>query len=160
MDDIFLPQEAESRARRSSHTSARNPPVEIITRGARRRWTAEQKREIVGERFGPDLTATEVARKYGIGSGQFYTWRQQILTLQTAVVTRAAPSFAKIELASDAPQPTAAPRPSEANNVNHPVTRCPFGQIEIILQSGAIVRIGAGVDAEALGRVLDVLNRR
>ena len=47
--------------------------------GARcgRKWMLEQKREIVAESFGPELTATEVARKHGISSGQRYTWRQQ-----------------------------------------------------------------------------------
>jgi len=40
--------------------------VEIITRGERRRrWTVEQKRDIVAKSYGPDLTPTEVARKHG-----------------------------------------------------------------------------------------------
>jgi len=44
-------------------------PVEVITRGERRRaWAPDQKREIVMESLGPELTLTEVARKHGIGS--------------------------------------------------------------------------------------------
>jgi transposase-like protein len=44
--------------------------VEIITCGElRRRWTPEQKREIVAESYGPALTPTEVARKHGISPG-------------------------------------------------------------------------------------------
>jgi transposase-like protein len=55
--------------------SARLPRAEIITRGERRRrWAPEQKREIVAESYGPELAPTEVARKHGISSGQFYIW--------------------------------------------------------------------------------------
>ena len=57
----------------------RIPRVEVITRGERRRvWTLEQKREIVAESLGPELTPTEVARKHGISSGLLYNWRRQI----------------------------------------------------------------------------------
>jgi transposase-like protein len=55
----------------TSRKSARGARVEVITRGERRRsWTAEQKCQIVAESLGPELTPTEVARKYAIGSGQ------------------------------------------------------------------------------------------
>ena len=48
--------------------------MEIITRGERRRsWTLEQKREIVSESLGSELTPTEVARKHAIISGKLYT---------------------------------------------------------------------------------------
>src|SRR5665213_2029959 len=87
----------------STHTtnrmSARNPRMEIIMRGERRRsWTADQKSQIVAESLGPELTPTEVARKHGISTGLLYTWRQQRLSVQTALVTRAAPRFAEVEL--------------------------------------------------------------
>ena len=79
--------------------SARNPRVEVLTSAERRRsWTVEQKRAIVGESLGPDLTPTEVARKHGIGTGQLYTWRQQVLSFQGAMVTRAARRFASVEV--------------------------------------------------------------
>src|SRR3712207_7258971 len=53
------------RSDESAHTtgrkSARSRQVEIITRGERRRsWTPEQKREIVAESLGPELSLTEV----------------------------------------------------------------------------------------------------
>ena len=51
------------------HKSARGPRVAFITRGERRRvWTPEQKREIVAESLGADLTRradqAAVARRY------------------------------------------------------------------------------------------------
>jgi transposase len=39
----------------------------------RRSWTLEQKREIVAESLGSELTLAEVARKHGISTGQIYT---------------------------------------------------------------------------------------
>ena len=70
--------------------------MEIITRGERRRsWTPEQKREIVAESLGPELTPTEVARKHAISSGQLYTWRQQVLSVPGRVVTRASAEFCR-----------------------------------------------------------------
>jgi transposase-like protein len=42
----------------------------------------------VAESLGPELTPTEIARKRAISSGQLYTWRQQLLGVQTALVRR------------------------------------------------------------------------
>jgi transposase-like protein len=80
---------------RSGHTTDRKiapiTTVEVITQGERRRaWTPEQKREIVAESLGPG-TATEVTRKYGIRTGQLYTWRQQLLAGPNAVRRRPKP---------------------------------------------------------------------
>src|SRR3954470_20990388 len=81
------------------HKSARSPRIEVITRGERRRtWTPEQKREIVAESLGPELTPTEVARKYAISSGQLYTWRRQVLGGQMTGLVRSPPGFARVEV--------------------------------------------------------------
>src|ERR1700748_2413837 len=88
--------------------SARNPRIEVITRGERRRvWTPEQKREIVAESLGSELTPTEVARKHAISSGQLYTWRQQVLGGQMTLLARTAPDFAQVEMTTAPPQPVA-----------------------------------------------------
>ena|SRR5215211_8471239 len=76
--------------------SVRIPRVGVITRGERRRvWALGQKREIVAESFGPDLTPAEVARKHGISSGLLYNWRRQILGERMALASRAPPSFTR-----------------------------------------------------------------
>jgi transposase len=152
----------DASAHTTSRRSARNLRMEIITRDERRRsWSAEQKDRIVAESLGPDLTPTEVARKHGISSGQLYTWRQQRLSVQTALVTRVAPRFAEVELtpapspaeAAD-PKPVAAPPPSSA------LSPRPGGLIEIVLPSGMVVRMDAHVDGRALRRVLGALEGR
>jgi transposase len=147
----------------SAHTtgrmSARNTRVEIITRGERRRrWTPEQKRDIVAESYGPDLTPTEVARKHGISSGQLYTWRQEVLGVRTAVLTRASPQFAEVEVAA-AGAPVSAPPPVSGWPAVQ-ASSCPGGRIEIVLPGEVIVRVDAQVDSAALRHVLDALRRR
>jgi transposase-like protein len=95
MDTSEPALELHESARTTTRTSTRKARVEIITRGEpRRSWTETQKREIVAESLGPELTPTEVARKHAISSGQLYTWRQQLLGVQTAppLCTEAAPA--------------------------------------------------------------------
>src|SRR4051795_3361251 len=99
------------------HKSARSPRIEVITRGERRRtWTPEQKREIVAESLGPELTPTEVARKYAISSGQLYTWRGQVLGGHMSRLPCLPPGFAQVEMAPalqqlEAPDATSQPPP-------------------------------------------------
>ena len=144
---------------KSGHTTGRKSApitrVEVITRGERRRaWTLEQKREIVAESLGPELSAIEVARKHGIRTGQLYTWRQQLLAGPNAVITRAEPRFAEVELtpALAAPEPA-----SPASGPTTAAAPRPDGLIEIVLPGGALVRVDAHVDGRALRRVLSAL---
>ena len=63
MDALVDLPGSDAVTRTTGRRSARPAGVEIITRGERRRsWTVEQKRAIVAESLGPDLTPTEVVR--------------------------------------------------------------------------------------------------
>jgi transposase len=163
MDEPLDVPAIDESAHTTSRRSARNLRVEIVTRGERRRsWSAEQQDQIVAESLGPELTPTEVARKHGISSGQLYTWRQQRLSVQTALVTRAGPRFAEVEL-TPAPSPaeTADPKPVEAAPPSTAlVPSRPEGLIEIVLPGGMVVRMDAHVDGRALRRVLGALEGR
>jgi transposase len=150
-------------AHTTSRTSARNARVEIITHGERRRsWTADQKSQIVAESLGPELTPTEVARKHGISTGQLYTWRQRHLNVPTALVTRAMPRFAEVELRpARSPAEAADPKPAEAPPPSIPSSPSrPEGLIEVVLPDGVVVRMDAHVDGDALRRVLSALEGR
>jgi len=119
----------------------------------------EQKRAIVGESLGPALTPTEVARKHGISTGQLYTWRQQLVSFQGAMVTRAAPQFAPVELTPSVPAPD--PMPVELPALALPSLPPRLdGLIEILLPGGASLRGDAPVDGRALCRVLGALEDR
>jgi len=129
--------------------------AEVLARERRRTWTPEQKRAIVAESLGSELTPTEVARKYAISSGLLYSWRQQVLGGHVSVVTGAAPSFARVELAPALQAPDGSEPVSPA--VPAPPSG-PDGVIEIVLRSGVLVRVDAAVDGRALRRVLSALD--
>ena len=154
-----LVEEAED-ARTIGRKSGRGPRIEVLSRAERRRsWTAEQKREIVGESLGPELTPTEVARKHGISTGQLYTWRQQMVSFHGAVVSRTGPRFTAVELAplSPTPEPTPAALALPATPV---APERPISLIEILLPGGVSLRVDAQVDGRALRRVLGALEGR
>ena len=162
MDDILPAAQIGQSARTSNHRSARSDRVEIITRSERRRWSLEQKREIVAESLGPGLTPTEVARKYAINSGQLYTWRRELLSVQTSIITRATPRFAEVEAESAPPQHLAAqPAPAAAHRpCTSAVPPRPDGLIELVMPGGVVVRMDAHVDGRALRRILGALDER
>ena len=158
---LSLPAADAEDAPTTGHKSARSPRVELITRGERRRiWTPEQKREIVLESLGPDLTPTEVARKYAITSGLLCTWRRQVLGGQMTHLVCSTPSFAQVEVVPPhvaAPEPMAEPPIAPPEPVLPPR---PEGLIEIVLLDGVTVRVDAAVNAPALRRVLDAVAGR
>ena len=130
--------EATHVADRSGHTSARmtTPPrrIEVITGPERRRrWSREQKQAIVEESLSPRATPAAIARKHGIGTGQLYTWRRQLLRQPPAGTA----DFAQAAL-------TAGPA-------------TPSGVIQIVLPDRITVRISGEVDERTLRRVLAVL---
>ena len=132
----------------------------MITRNGRRRWSLEQKREIVAESLGRGLTPIEVARKHAISSGQLYTWRRELLTMQTAMITRTAPKFAEVEILSRSAQfvgdDAALARTQSSSSLSGRLG----GLIEVVLPGGVVVRVDTQVDVPALRRVLDALDGR
>jgi transposase-like protein len=79
----------------SAHKSTRNEVVEVVTRGERRRmWSDEQKRLVVLEAMQPGARVTEVARRWGVGTGLIYTWRRQMQ--QGELGTMPVPAFAEL----------------------------------------------------------------
>ena len=135
----------------SAHTSARmsgpRQRIELITGGERRRrWSWEQKQAIVAESVAPRASPTMIARKYGLNTGQLYTWRRQILRRVPAV---AAPTgFTRVDVVEESA------RQAVPTNTTHAARSC---LIEVILPGGASVRVEGCVDERALRRVLNAL---
>lgn len=158
MDQVLQTSGLDDSAHTTGRKSGRSARVEIITRGERRRsWTLEQKREIVAESLGPELTPSEVARKHAIGSGQLYTWRQQLLSMPGTVIERAMPRFAAVDLAPGSPGGSE-PAPIGGTVPAEPaIPARRGGTIEIVLPNGISLRVDAEVDGGALRRVLDAV---
>lgn len=148
--------------------SARLPRMELISRRERhRRWTVEQKREIVAEMLTPGVRATDLARKYEITTGQLYTWRRLLRDGKLDELPVPAPSFVRVGV-------VAVPRAAEgatsetpaAPRVAEPTCKLATGGwrhggvIEIELVCGTRIRVDADITHEALGRVLRALGRQ
>jgi transposase len=156
MDDDATGLAGLESAHTSGHKSARTARIELITRGERRRrWTAEEKQAIAAQSLSPGASPSEVARLYGISTGQLYTWRRALLAVQPELSKGGIGPFARVEVVAARPSaPTPAIPSLSAPLV--PSSR-PAGAIEIVLTDGTVVRVDARVDAAALGRVLSVL---
>ncbi|MBV9783256.1 MAG: transposase [Acidisphaera sp.] len=163
MDAMLLPPVEAEDAHKTDRKSARRPRVELITRAERRRrWSIEQKQEIVAESLSADTTPTEVARKYAVSSGLLYTWRHQFLAGQFSPAVPSAPTFAKVEIANapgQAAPPDHTPMDSSGSVATAPLPRVE-GLIEIVLLDGVTLRVDAKVDGRALRRVLAALEGR
>ncbi|MCA3339448.1 MAG: transposase [Roseomonas sp.] len=49
--------------------------MEIVTRGEpRRRGSEEERARILAEAMAPGAIASHVVRRFGVSTGQFYTW--------------------------------------------------------------------------------------
>jgi transposase len=120
--------------------------IEVITgTERRRRWSWEQKQAIVAESVAPHASPTVIARRYGLNTGQLYTWRRQMLTRAPVV---APAGFARVEVMEDASRPVARLTVLAATQ---------SGLIEVVLPGGASVRVDARVNERALRRVLAAL---
>ena len=111
--------------------------LEVITgAGGRRRWSADEKAQILEEATAPGAVVSEVARRNGMAPQHLFTWLRQAKR-QTAASPLA---FTPVVVASDTPQPTVR---GEA-------------VIEIVM-GGAVIRVPPGVDGATLAFVLQTL---
>jgi transposase len=88
-----------------------------------------------------------VADRHGVSTGQLYTWRKQMLATAMA-------GFVPVEVVPDEAR---LPPPGSATP---PVITVPPGMIEIVLPSGASIRVTGAVDAATLRMVLAELGGR
>jgi transposase len=120
--------------------------TDILGVERRRRWSREAKARLVAETLVPGVRVSEVARRHDIAPSLLFTWRRQ------AQVAKPEPLFLPVQVAAEE-----APAGKRSRRRR---SRMPSGTIEIDLGSGRRLTVGADVDAAALARVLDVLERR
>ncbi len=124
--------------------------VEVLTGpGRRRRWSPEDKAQVVAESLVPGARPSEVARRWQICSQQVFAWRREAregllaLPAQGGVAVPPGPDFVPIhaEPALLPAAPAAAPAPVSP----------PAIEVEV---AGAVVRVLAGMDVALLTSVL------
>ena len=143
----------------SSHTSSRmSGRIEVIARvSGRRYWSVEQKLTMLRDAFGPGGSVRSAMERHDVISGSLYTWRRNAMagmlldrsarTLPPAIEEPADSRFAEVAIIDPAVAAPPPPMPDIAS------------KIAIELPSGIRLSVDASIDAEALGRVLSVLQR-
>ncbi|WP_181904061.1 IS66-like element accessory protein TnpA [Ciceribacter selenitireducens] len=125
--------------------------VEVITSvERRRRWSREDKERLVSACLEPGAVLSEIARSAGIHVSQLFRWRKELCQVPAAPVQQLAP----VQVVEALPVPSLTVRPS----VIRPRKKTSVVTIE--LGGGRRIRVESDVDIEALGRILNVLERR
>ena len=112
-----------------------------------RSWPEALKREIVAASYAPGSSVSMVARHYDVNANQVFSWRKRYRDDRRAPAIPAAPQLIPVVVTTE--QDAVAEQPSSVAET-----------IEIDLACKYRVRVSSGVDARALRRVLDVLERR
>lgn len=108
-----------------------------------RSWPEALKREIVAASLKPGSSVSRVARQYDVNANQVFSWRKRYRDEPSVPSISSGPQLIPVMVTAE-PDAVATP-PSVVE------------MIEIDVASKYRVRVGSGVDARALRRVLDVL---
>jgi transposase len=122
--------------------------AEVITVERRRRWSWTDKQQIVDETLRPGASISAVARRYGLHPSQVFAWRKAVREGDIAE-----PAGSRAFDCGFAPVVVSGSRLPPFGAVDS-------SRIEIVLLSGRRIVVDASVDATALDRVINVLERR
>lgn len=125
----------------------------------RRRWSFEEKARIVEASCAADVSVCALARRHGIAQGLLFTWRRQAREGRLGGADQAPVFVPVVTEPGPAPCVPALPAPDTASERPRR-SRRRAGVIEIDLGSGRRLKVDRDVDAEALRRVLSVLDQR
>lgn len=114
--------------------------LDVVDTGRRRRWTEGEKLRIVSESLSGPRLVSSTARRYGIARSLLVTWRRRFGVRAAGSGAGLVPAVVMHEA------PTGMASASS--------------RMEIVAGNGRRIIVDAGVDAAALARVLDVLERR
>lgn len=147
----------------SGHTSSRmSGRIEVIARvSGRRFWSVEQKLTMLRDAFGPGGSVRSAMERHDVTSGSLYTWRRNAMagmlldrspkTLPPAIEAASGGRFTEVIIADPVVPALSAALPPPAPDI--------ASKIAIELPGGIRLSIDASIDADALGRVLSVLQR-
>lgn len=127
-----------------SHTHRAFERLEIIETGRRRRWSDEAKLKIVLESLAGPRLVSATARRHGISRSQLATWRRTFRAERAG--SQAGPTFVPVVLGPVSEPPK-------------PQMRTAVSRMEIVLNGGRRIVVDADVDAEALARIVAVLDQ-
>ncbi len=120
--------------------------LEVVETGRRRRWSDDEKLRIVTESFEAPRAISSTARRHGISRSLLMTWRRSFGPEPISPQSEQS-GFARVVLAAEVAPAVVVATPTS-------------GQMVIVVGRDRRVIVDAGVDAAALARVLQVLERR
>lgn len=126
----------------------------------RRRWSFEEKARIVEASYAANTSVSALARRYGIALGLLFTWRRQAREGRLGGAEQAPVFVPVVTKPEPDPGPCVPTLSASAAADEHPRRRRRAGVIEIDLGGGRRLKVDRDVDAEALRRVLSVLEER
>ena len=126
----------------------------VVELGRRRRWSEEEKLRIVMESLAAPRLVSAVARRHGITRSLLSDWRRTLKVERIAPELAPAPAFVPVVVVSEQPLPA---KPVPRRRASRQAAQ---GRMVIEVGRGRRVVVDGAVDAEALARVLDVLDRR
>ena len=118
----------------------------------RRRWTDDEKRQLVWDGLNSGQSLSQYAKRLHIHPSVMHRWLCTLTRPVLAEPPSAEPAFADVRIAE--PLTTVRALPGAASPAWGELSTC---AIEILLANGRLVRVGAGVDPDALRRVIAVL---
>ncbi|UVK57423.1 transposase (plasmid) [Mesorhizobium sp. AR02] len=134
--------------------------IEVITSvERRRRWSREEKERLVAATFESGASVSEIARSAGIYVSQLFRWRKELCQVPGPSI----PQLVPVEVAAALPAPPTPVEPPPTSQLKPVSTlrrRRKPSMVTIELGGGRRLRVESDVDSEALGRILDVLERR
>lgn len=120
--------------------------IEVITGGGRRRWTVDEKAQIVSETLESGAVVSVIARRHGLSPQQLFAWRREARK-RTAPTADLLPGF--VPAVVDLAEPLIATRSRK---------RTAAAAIELEI-AGVTVRVGHGARASTVAAVIRALKK-
>lgn len=129
----------------SHKRSAQIERLEVVETGRRRRWSEDEKLRIVLESLRAPRQVSATARRHGISRSLLSQWRRSFQPERNDSERQQISFVPAMVVAETAPTVPAVPA---------------RGRMVIVVAKGRRVIVDTGVDAAALARVIEVLERR
>jgi transposase len=124
--------------------------VEIVTRGGRRDYTAEEKAAFLAEAAEPGVRVLEVAQRHGISPSLIHRWRREAEGRPVKhKVARRPPRLVPLIIGPSVP----ATDPEAVA----PVRGTVGAAIEVMLRNGRVLRVGGEADVAVVARLAAAL---
>ena len=120
--------------------------IEVITGGGRRRWTVDEKAQIVSETLESGAVVSVIARRHGLSPQQLFAWRREARK-RTAPTADLLPGF--VPAVVDLAEPLIATRSRK---------RTATAAIELEI-GGVTMRVGHGARASTVAAVIRALKK-